>query len=831
MFRKEYGGTAYYDRVTINSDDSTYGTLRAGHNGEGATARSMMQFDISRVANTKVSKATLRLWHAWSAKDCGNGNYSAGAVNLYQVSPFNSGHTWNNQPGWGSLLGNDGKVVRRTGGGYQGRCPAGHQEFDVTGVVSGMANSGGTTAYFGLRAANEADIWSWKRYKIVSSAGDTQNPHLAIEYNSYPNTPDQRATASTGACVTGAERPWLGVGAPTVAARASDADNESALTLSVEWAQIQADGTYGSVLGTQSSSIPSGTSHTFTLPTLANGNYAWRARTYDGALYSKSYSGWCEFSVDTGSPNAVPVVSSPLYKDDLVNYYGGAGTTADFTFTANGVTDVAGYEYGWSDPPTTYVAAPSLGADLTKALTPPPPDADNPTRAGQLTLFVRSLDRARNKSAIRKYTFLIGSAAAPVGSWRLNEQSGTTLADSSGNGRAATPSNGAVLGRPGRLVGDTVVGFDGTDDYAGTSAPVLDTSTSFTVSSWVRMTSTAGAYQTVLSQVGTRTAAFYLQKWQNTWTFSLHPSDVDAPAAFRAQSTVAPVANVWTHLTGVYDKQNHQAKLYINGVPAATGSGSQLFKATGPLWMGQGMYGAAQTDRFAGELADVRVWNRVLAANEIAGMAATQVGWWTLDGHAYDDSGYGRDGTPAGGVTWVADRKGTPSAAGSFDGSGDIHTAGSALHTDQSYTVAAWVRITDLSLYERTVVAQEGNQVSAFYLGLRQDNNTPQWSIQMRPSDETVCCPSAAVAGPVKQGVWQHLAGVYDAGAGKLRLYVDGVKVKEVTAPTPWKATGPIAIGFGKWATGGDRWHGGLDDVRVYAGVLPDSEILTLSRA
>lgn len=831
IFRKEYGGTSYYDRVSITSDDGTYGVLRAGHSNEGATARSMIQFNVGPLAGKVVSSATLRLWHSWSGKDCGNGNYSAGAVNLYQVSAFSSGHTWNNQPGWGSLLGGDSGVVRRTGGGYQGRCPAGNQEFNVTGVISGLANAGGTAAYFGLRAANEGDIWSWKRYKIVSDANNSQNPFLAVNYNSYPNTPDQLVTGSNGACVTGLGQPWLGTGLPTVTARASDPDNESNLTIKVEWAAVQADGTYGAILGSQTKQLPSGTSHTFTLPALADGKYAWRAWTSDAALTSKTFGGWCEFFLDSQRPTAIPGVSSPLYKDDLQNYYGSPGRTATFTFTPSGVTDVAGYEYGWADPPTTYVAAGALGGSVTSALTPPPPDPNNPSRGGQLTLFVRSLDRAKNKSDLKHYTFLIGSASAPVGAWKLNETAGTALADSSGGGHPATLSGG-VPGRPGRVVdGDTVVAFDGVDDYAGTTTGVLDTSNSFSVSAWVKMTNTAGSYQTVVSQAGARTAVFYLQKWQGGWTFSLHFTDTDAPSNVHVQSGIAPVAGVWTHLTGVYDRASNMAHLYVNGVWAASGGVAPLWKATGPLWIGQAIYGAVQVDRFAGEISDVRVWDRVLTAKEVSQLGATEVGWWSLDGHGYDDSGYSRDATPSTGVTWAADRKGTPNAAASIAGAGSLHTAGPGLHTDQSYTVAAWVRITDLSVYERTAVAQEGNQVSAFYLGLRQDNSTPQWSMQLRPYDETVCCPWAAVAGPVKQGVWQHLTGVYDAAAGKVRLYVDGVRVKEVTAGTPWRATGPVSIGFGKWAPAGDHWHGGLDDVHIYQGVLPDSEIQALARA
>ncbi|MER7283349.1 RHS repeat-associated core domain-containing protein [Dactylosporangium sp. NPDC000244] len=78
-----------------------------------------------------------------------------------------------------------------------------------------------------------------------------------------------------------------------------------------------------------------------------------------------------------------------------------AGTAANFTFTPAGVTDVASYQYGVdTNPPTTVVNAPSLGANATVSITP---DSDGPH-----TLYVRSQDRAGNQSPITAYQFNVG---------------------------------------------------------------------------------------------------------------------------------------------------------------------------------------------------------------------------------------------------------------------------------------------------------------------------------------------------------------------------------------------------------------------------------------
>ncbi len=78
-----------------------------------------------------------------------------------------------------------------------------------------------------------------------------------------------------------------------------------------------------------------------------------------------------------------------------------AGTPVSFTFTASGISDVASYLYGLDvNPPVTSVNAPSLGANATVTITP---DSD-----GVHTLYVRSVDRAGNTSAITSYIIDVG---------------------------------------------------------------------------------------------------------------------------------------------------------------------------------------------------------------------------------------------------------------------------------------------------------------------------------------------------------------------------------------------------------------------------------------
>lgn len=77
-------------------------------------------------------------------------------------------------------------------------------------------------------------------------------------------------------------------------------------------------------------------------------------------------------------------------------------------------------------------------------------------------------------------------ADSPLLYWRLGETSGTTAADSSGNGRTGTYSGGPTLGVTGLLNGDSdkATTFDGVNDYVTGSAPA--TTSAFTIEFWFK---------------------------------------------------------------------------------------------------------------------------------------------------------------------------------------------------------------------------------------------------------------------------------------------------------------------------------------------------------
>jgi hypothetical protein len=162
---------------------------------------------------------------------------------------------------------------------------------------------------------------------------------------------------------------------------------------------------------------------------LADGQtYAWQAQTVAGTAAS-DWSAPCYFTVDDTHPSAAPVISSANYPEGERDQ---PGEPAQFIFGANGMDDVAGFEFAWgseNDLPVivygigsygipqpahpydyrqNFVRADALGGSATVSLIPPPPVL------GTMTLYVRSIDRALNVSPAAAYSFSVAAATPTI---------------------------------------------------------------------------------------------------------------------------------------------------------------------------------------------------------------------------------------------------------------------------------------------------------------------------------------------------------------------------------------------------------------------------------
>ncbi|MFF4654446.1 LamG domain-containing protein [Streptomyces sp. NPDC001381] len=166
-----------------------------------------------------------------------------------------------------------------------------------------------------------------------------------------------------------------------------------------------------------------------------------------------------------------------------------------------------------------------------------------------------------------------------------------------------------------------------------------------------------------------------------------------------------------------------------------------------------------------------------------------------------------------------------------LDGStGYAATAAPVLDTSASYTVSAWVRVDTRASRTLTALSQVPDSPSPFtkkyipfglsYAG----GGANTWSLSVMGTDGSLRKVSAQQATP--RGVWTHVAGVYDAGAKKISLYVNGELQSAVDSVTAWKGSGPLQIGRGIWADAfTDYFDGNIDEPAAWQRVLTPQEI------
>ena len=141
---------------------------------------------------------------------------------------------------------------------------------------------------------------------------------------------------------------------------------------------------------------------------------------------------------------------------------------------------------------------------------------------------------------------------------------------------------------------------------------MLDTSTDYSASAWVKLDKADGAFQTVVSQDGPSNSDFFLQySGQNQrWAMSF--------VGVRALGPVQPEVGRWYHLVGVRDSVKGELRLYVDGELAGTTSACLVNPApTGNTVIGRGKYGGNPVDYLDGVTDQVHLYDRALSATEI----------------------------------------------------------------------------------------------------------------------------------------------------------------------------------------------------------------------
>ncbi|WP_155054071.1 LamG-like jellyroll fold domain-containing protein [Streptomyces blattellae] len=880
----------YNDYAWTNGDDDEgegmgyCGTYVTGgysyYCGSGYRQRLYFEFSPSVLKGKKVLDATFRVTETWSM------SCSASWVNLVRTNGISSSTEW---PGPTALdLMGDRHVSAGRGSACDPSQPNAPIEFNdnpdesnenLTSTVSDFAAGKFSRLTLMLRAADESDPNSWKRFK--------NDAVLEVRFVGVPATPTGIGivTGDGTVCETDAGDPAIvSDSTPSLAATAqtkAGGESDASLRVYFDVDKRSSGGTWSDATAGNGDLRPAvgdgyiGDNKKVTLQwsTLSeDALYRYRAwtRSYynsgDSWLSSASNastSGWCYFQVDSTRPLKPTITIASPYSACTANACaaaGGPGVAATFTFTAAaGDTNVA-YQYKLSTDEAW--SSEISGNQVTRSVTP---DTE-----GTYRLYVRAKDSLGRWGAQNLIDFRVSDGVAPQAEWHFDEASGSALDSATGvdadEDTLLLSSAGASRDGRGRRgtdvstgVEDTGLVLNGSSGYAATDDAVLDTTKSYTVSAWVRL-DTLSKTQVVLSQNGSVYSPFYVLYNSSNGYWGMITAGADATnPAYSSLYMAAPVAaNTWTHVAFVYNATAKTMRLIVNGKWYIETAAATAWVSSGDFQVGRGLMEAAYQLPLAGSVDEVRAWQRPLSFYELIRDArllnpttgdqyAELTAHWdaaTADTGSTalsDTSGYGRTLTISGGAA-------TDGEAITLDGTDDSAASDAVVDDTGSFTVTA---VVSPDLEE---LAGKGTGYVAQVVGKRDKDGTSNWGIFFQVTGKSTVAVETSdgdiVEKTVATGFWHfgrynddgtftsqvseaattdsgdvRVTGVYNPQDRTAALYLnDNMQYTTVPYATD-SGKETLAVGNGYTSGASGHWlPGAVSEVRLWAGAASDTE-------
>ena len=407
--------------------------------------------------------------------------------------------------------------------------------------------------------------------------------------------------------------------------------------------------------------------------------------------------------------------------------------------------------------------------------------------------------------------------AGLVAHWPLDGAAADIQGEVDGINYGAAPAEGQLA---------SSLSFDGNDFIELNNVASLPTD-SLTMSIWAKHGDDFEGNETLISY-GEGNRAMRITMEPNPYGYGQPAIRVGSTQRLVVGNVVDP--DRWYHI--VVTHESGEGVLYIDG---------QEVRRQAVNWQidpQQGFIGRRGADYWRGELDDARIYDRALAASEVAelyqsGLDAVAVApesdeilpvrlpeplaYYSFDeGTTLDDAGNGFDGTNLGAQPFAEGRFG---AAMSFADEAYIELAqGELLPAGNTpRTLMAWTRLDDVNSFGNFVIsygqsniygAGRYNQISAAFAAAHVGTNALSQVVRYRTFSQT-------------QGEWVHLAMTYDGAVG--RLFIDGREIDAVAGD--WSIEPGAVAAIGRLINTGRYWKGDLDEVRVYNQALDPEQI------
>lgn len=427
------------------------------------------------------------------------------------------------------------------------------------------------------------------------------------------------------------------------------------------------------------------------------------------------------------------------------------------------------------------------------------------------------------------------SCVAPIAEWKMDEKTGTTANDTSGNNRNVSFTNSPTWASAAQCKQGACLDFDN-DDYASLDWADFSLGPQ-TIEFWMNAdTITAGYRDLVGTTLNTDTNRFHLHATDNSIIFYSVLG-----ACGNLDSDVIPTAGQWYHVAGTTDGAN--MKIYVNGqLKKSSACVTASYTSTG-IWIG------GTTEDFDGKIDHVKIFDYARTPAQIAYdfNRGAPVGWWKMDECqgvvVYDSAATsdvaGNNGTISIGATGSQTAVGTCTTSGTAWGNGATGKYNSSLSFDGTDDHAA-VNISNIgfqTIHGPSSISLWFNASALSGTKYIFSDNCFEWGIYHNGTTLYGATYAGASAGTISTGQWYHAVLTHEHPNGLtntvVKIYLNGVLKNQNTwtySTENGYTDSPYYIGDDNCAA--DRnFAGQIDDVRVFNYGLTTEQVKNLYNA
>jgi hypothetical protein len=429
------------------------------------------------------------------------------------------------------------------------------------------------------------------------------------------------------------------------------------------------------------------------------------------------------------------------------------------------------------------------------------------------------------------------TCSPPIAEWKFEEGLGTTAYNTSGNNNHGVfgSGNSAPTWFTGKI--GKALSFDGSNDIVDTGSTFASLTDSFTVSAWVKPSSSQVAYADIFGNHSNDFKGFVCQ--QNNTTTNQYVCTYGTGTSWVTSSSANLTANIWQHFT--FTKQSTGTKIFVNGTEiGSTTSASSVSPSAYTLKIGQGY--ASGGRHFNGLIDQVRIYDYARSPAQIVwdynrGGPIAQYKFDECQGTIAHDSIGTNNGTINIGTSvpqttvgtcnigttdsaWFNGATGKTNASLNFDGGDDDVSLASNISLPPANSSVSWWMKRPASRYE--IIFSRLRNGTCGYISVTATNG-----ITIESYTNNIWQKTLATGINTSDNIWHHYTLSFSPTDSS--LYVDGKFASSTTANSDtvnfvirYFGSQQSQPSYGTWL------NGQIDDVQIFNYALTATQAKTL---